>query len=162
MIKLITDRKHRFNKYILIGDKNVFIDSKGEIQVDENDVVAALDSGFELVDKDVRFTSKEEAKKVKEVTDILNSAKEQAKEIIAEAEREAKNIIMEAQKQANVIITESNVEEKDEFLKKIQDMKVDELREIVASSDVFTPEQYKGMKKAELIDAIMKIKYSQE
>ena len=102
-----------------------------------------------------------------ETTDELNSQKltelkERIEIIIAEAEREAKNIIMEAQKQANVIITESNVEEKDEFLKKIQDMKVDELREIVASSDVFTPEQYKGMKKAELIDAIMKIKYSQE
>ncbi len=162
MIKLITDKRHRFNKQILLNNKNVLVNSNGEIEVEEDLVVAALESGFELVDKNVKFTSKAEAEKIKEVESTLNSAKETAKEIIAEAQREAAKIITEAQKRAGEIIIESNVEEEEDFRKKLQERKVNDLKEILISSDLFTEDDLKSMKKEELIDAIMKIKFSKE
>jgi len=162
MIKLITDKKHRFNKQVLIGNKDVFINSNGEIEVEESLVTTALDVGFELVDKDVKFTSKEEAAKIKDVVDTLNSAKATAKEIIEEAKKEAEKIINEAQKRAEALLVNNGVGEKEEFLKKIQAMKVPELKEILVSSDKYSEEDLKVMKKEDLINAIMKIKYSEE
>ena len=162
MIKLITSKSHRFNRHILIKDKNVFVDGKGEVEVEEGYVTSALAAGFELVDKDAKFTSVEEEKKVKDVNDLLTAAKEQAKEIINQAKIEADRIILEAKNYANVVIQESGIEEKEEFIKTLSDRKVDELREIVASSDFYTKEQYSGMKKAELIEAIVKIRYPEE
>lgn len=159
MIKLITDKRHRFGKYILIRNKNVFVNSNGEIEVEENLVTYALEVGFELVDKNVKFTSKEEEIKIKEVNDILSSAKQNAEEIIEEAHREADRIIMEAKKTANVIIEDSGIEEKQEFESKLKDRKVEELRDVLASSDNYDKETINKMKKQELIDAIMKIRY---
>lgn len=160
MIKLITNKKHRFNKNILLKDRKVFVNNKGEIDVDESLVALALNCDFELVDKNAKFTSIEEQKQVKAVEDIINSSRETAKEIIEEAKREAERIIFEANKKANKIIEESNVEEKDEFTRKLQGRKVEELREVLASSDIYTEEEYKAMKKNELIDAIVKIRFS--
>ena len=138
MIKLTTSLKHRFNKQILLGNKNVFVDSEGGIEIEENLVTVALESGFELVDKNAKFTSKEEAAKVEEVQNILNSAKETAKEIIAEAEREAVKIVAEAQKRAESIIIENNVEEQEEFQKKLNARSIKDLIEILVSTDAFT------------------------
>jgi len=159
MIKLITDKRHRFGKSVLIKDTNFQVDNDGTIEVPEGLVTSALEVGFVLVDKDAKFTSDEEAKKIKDVDDIISSARMQAKEIISEAHQEAKKIIMEAQTQSNAIIINSGVEEKDEFLKKLQERKVDNLREVVASSDLYTQEQIATMKKADLINAIMEIRY---
>jgi len=161
MIKLITDKKHRFNREILIKDKSVFVDSNGEINVNEDLVTYALEAGFELVDKNVKFTSKEEELKIKEVNDILEGAKSSAKEIIEEARREAERIILEAKKAANVIIEDSGVIEKEEFKKKLMGRKIEELKEIIASTDMYTKEQYNTMKKTEMIDAIMKIQFGE-
>jgi len=159
MIKLITDKKHRFGKYILIKNKNMFVSPNGEIEVEENLVTYALEAGFELVDKDAKFISREEEVKIKEVNDILSSAKQNAEEIIKEAHREADKIIMEAKKAANIIIEDSGIEEKQEFESKLKDRKVEELREVLASSDNYDKETISKMKKQELIDAIMKIRY---
>lgn len=162
MIKLITPLKHRFNKQILLGGKNIFVDSEGGIEVEESLVTTALESGFELVDKNVKFTSKEEAAKIEEVQNVLNSAKETAKEIIAEAEKEAVKIIAEAQKRAESIIIENNTEEQEEFKKKLEGRSVKDLVEILVSTDAFTEEDCKEMKKKDLIGAIMKAKFSKE
>lgn len=159
MIKLITDKRHRFGKYILIKNKNIFVSSNGEIEVEENLVTYALEVGFELMDKDAKFTSRKEEIKIKEVNDILSSAKQNAEEIIKEAHREADKIIMEAKKAANVIIEDSGIEEKQEFESKLKDRKVEELREVLVSSDNYDKETISKMKKQELIDAIMKIRY---
>lgn len=159
MIKLKTDKVHRFNKSILIGNNTVFVNNVGQIEVDENLVTTALTVGFELVDKNAKFTSTEEQKKVEDVNNILNAAKSQAEEIINNAKLEAEKIITEASIQANAVTVNSGVEEKEEFLKKLKERKVEELKEIAVSSDAYTADQVKEMKKAELIEAIMQIRY---
>ena len=161
MIKLKTNKPHRFNRTILIGNNSVFVNNVGQIEVDENLVSTALTVGFELVDKDVKFTSVEEQKKVDDVNNILKAANAQAEEIIKNAKLEAERIITDANIQANAALVNSGVEEKEEFLKKLKERKVEELREIAVSSDAYTDEQVKEMKKAELIDVIMKLRYSE-
>jgi len=159
MIKLFTTKKHRFGSRLIIKNQEVIVNNLGEIEVDETFVTSAMEVGFELVDKDAKFTSVEEANKVKEVNEILISAKKQADEIISEAKREAELIIMEAKTAANAVIFNTGTEEKNEFLKTLQDRKVDELREVAVSSDMYTSEEVNKMKKTDLIEAIMKIRY---
>lgn len=161
MIKIVTKKSNRFNKTILINNKQVQVDGRGEAEVEENLVVYALEVGFDLVDPSAKFSSQEEMDKVSQVQDLLLSAKKQAEVIVAEAHKEAESIIEEARKKAGLILEEGHVDQKDFARKNLEEKTVKEIKEILASSGV-EEDSYKNLKKEELIDLAIKISFEEE
>lgn len=158
MIKLKTDLKHRFGKSVSIQNQVIPVSETGEIQVEESIVALAIECGFELVDKNAVFTSKEEQAKVKEMTAIIESANLQAKEIIATAEKQAEEIIATAQKEAEKVTLSAQVDEKTEMKKKLGEQKVNDLRETLIVSG-YSQEDVNSLKKEELINLIVENTY---
>ena len=158
MIKLKTDLKHRFGKSVSIQNQVIPVSGTGEIQVEESIVALAIECGFELVDKNAVFTSKEEQAKVKEMTAIIESANLQAKEIIATAEKQAEEIIATAQKEAEKVTLSAQVDEKTEMKKKLGEQKVNDLRETLIVSG-YSQEDVNSLKKEELINLIVENTY---
>lgn len=158
MIKLKTDLKHRFGKSVSIQNQVIPVSGTGEIQVEESIVALAIECGFELVDKNAVFTSKEEQAKVKEMTAIIESANLQAKEIIATAEKQAEEIIATAQKEAEKVTLSAQVDEKTEMKKKLGEQKVNDLRETLIVSG-YSQEDVSSLKKEELINLIVENTY---
>ena len=154
MIKLKTDLKHRFGKSVSIQNQVIPVSGTGEIQVEESIVALAIECGFELVDKNAVFTSKEEQAKVKEMTAIIESANLQAKEIIATAEKQAEEIIATAQKEAEKVTLSAQVDEKTGMKKKLGEQKVNDLRETLIVSG-YSQEEVNSLKKEELINLIV-------
>ena len=154
MIKLKTDLKHRFGKSVSIQNQVIPVSETGEIQVEESIVALAIECGFELVDKNAVFTSKEEQAKVKEMTAIIESANLQAKEIIATAEKQAEEIIATAQKEAEKVTLIAQVDEKTELKKKLGEQKVNDLRETLIISG-YSQEEVNSLKKEDLINLIV-------
>ena len=154
MIKLKTDLKHRFGKSVSIQNQVIPVSGTGEIQVEESIVALAIECGFELVDKNAVFTSKEEQAKVKEMTAIIESANLQAKEIIATAEKQAEEIIATAQKEAEKVTLSAQVDEKTEMKKKLGEQKINDLRETLIVSG-YSQEDVNSLKKEELINLIV-------
>ena len=153
-VKIVTDKKHRFNRSIIIKGHQVVVDSTGHAEVPEEVVTAALISGFELVDKSAKFTTDEERQHAEEVTAILNSAHEQAKEIIAQAEKQAKEIIAQAHAEAEAFRQENKIEERLVKKEELQKMKVDDLKALCADAGI-NKESYDGLKKDELVEFIL-------
>lgn len=154
MIKVLTTKKHRFNKSIVISGQVIQIDASGYASVSEDIVSQALIAGFELVDKDAKFPTEEQKQHVAEVNAILESAKAQAAGIIAEAEQKAKEIIAEAELKAGKISQEGQADEREAKKAELAAKKVDELKALCA--DVKIPEeQWEHLKKAELVDLLM-------
>lgn len=158
MIKLKTDLKHRFGKSVSIQNQVIPVSETGEIQVEESIVALAIECGFELVDKNAVFTSKEEQAKVKEMTAIIESANLQAKEIIATAEKQAEEIIATAQKEAEKVTLSAQVDEKTEMKKKLGEQKVNDLRETLIVSG-YSQEDVNSLKKEDLINLIVENTY---
>lgn len=158
MIKLKTDLKHRFGKSVFIQNQVIPVSETGEIQVEESIVALAIECGFELVDKNAVFTSKEEQAKVKEMTAIIESANLQAKEIIATAEKQAEEIIATAQKEAEKVTLSAQVDEKTEMKKKLGEQKVNDLRETLIVSG-YSQEDVNSLKKEDLINLIVENTY---
>lgn len=153
-VKIVTDKKHRFNRSIIIKGHQVVVDGTGHAEVPEEIVTAALISGFELVDKSVKFTTDEERQHAEEVEATLLSAREQAKEIIAAAEREATAIIERAKAEVAAIRKDNQVDERIAKKEELQRMKVDELKALCADAGI-NKESYEGFKKDELIEFIL-------
>lgn len=153
-VKIVTDKKHRFNRSIIIKGHQVVVDGTGHAEVPEEIVTAALISGFELVDKSVKFTTDEERQHAEEVESILQSAREQAKEIIATAEKEATAIIEQAKAEAAAIRKDNQIDERIAKKEELQRMKVDELKALCADAGI-NKESYEGLKKDELIEFIL-------
>lgn len=153
-IELKTDQKHRFNRNVIIHETEVSVNGQGRASVDEELVTYALESGFELVDPNVKFKSKEEDTKVKEVADILTSAKNQAEAIIKEAEEKAVKIVAAAEEKAQNILDGGKTEALVEMRKKLEVKKVDELKEVLIASGVDVA-SLETLKKAELINMIV-------
>lgn len=158
MIKLKTDLKHRFGKSVSIQNQVIPVSGTGEIQVEESIVALAIECGFELVDKNAVFTSKEEQAKVKEMTTIIENANLQAKQIIADAEKQAEEIIATAQKEAEKVTLSAQVDEKTEMKKKLGEQKVNDLRETLIVSG-YSQEDVNSLKKEELINLIVENTY---
>ena len=154
MIKLKTDLKHRFGKSVSIQNQVIPVSGTGEIQVEESIVALAIECGFELVDKNAVFTSKEEQAKVKEMTAIIESANLQAKEIIATAEKQAEEIIATAQKEAEKVTLSAQVDEKTGMKKKLGEQKVNDLRETLIVSG-YSQEEVNSLQQEELINLIV-------
>jgi hypothetical protein len=154
-IKVITDKKHRFGQSMNVGGVDVKVDSKGYAEVTEDQVAALLIGGFRLENPDQEFKSEEQIESAKKVGDVLKDAEAQAKLIIEKAEEEAKQIIADANLRAGIILQENKVDEKEKFKIDLQKLTVPELKENLLKSDV-PEEQYKNLKKDELIDFILK------
>ena len=153
-VKIVTNKKHRFNESIIIKGHQVVVDGTGHAEVPEDIVTAALISGFELVDKSVKFTTDEERQHVEEVEGILQSAHDQAKEIIANAEKEAAAIIERAKAEAEAIRRDNKIDERIAKKEELQKMKVDELKALCSDAGI-NKESYEGLKKDELIEFIL-------
>lgn len=159
-IEIFTTQKHRFGKTLNVSGIILTLDGKGHANVPEDKVAKLLASGFELVDKDAKFTSQEEMDKAEEVNQIIQSAKAQAKAIIAEAEKKAAKIISEAEKKAGEVEESANVPEKEAKLAELKAMSNDELKSLLAEAGV--PEaEYSKLKKADLVDKIMSIIFAE-
>ena len=155
MVEIFTEKKNRFGKSLIVGNKTIQIDAKGHSMVPEDIVSQALISGFELVDKTVKFETEEEQKHVKEVNDLLECARQEAKSIIAEAEKKAKEIISQAEIEAGKIHEENQVDEKEAKKAELSSKKVDDLKALCADAGI-PEEDWKNLKKAELVDLLMK------
>ena len=154
MVEIVTLKKNRFGRSIVIKSQDVHIDMQGHALVNEDIVSAALIAGFELVDKSVKFTTEEDQKHVEEVSNILESAKAEAAAIVAAAEKQASEIIAEAERQAGIIKQENRVDEKAAKKAELESKRVDDLKALCA--DAGMPEdQYKNLKKAELVDLLV-------
>lgn len=154
MIKLRTDQKHRFGRAILIKGETFLVSATGEISVGENLVVYAIENGFELVDKNISFVSKQEQDKVKEVEQIISNAKLQAEQILSQARKEAEKIINDARWEAEKVKTISQVDERTEMKNKLTTKTVKELREILVVNGA-SAEELKGVTKDDLVDLIV-------
>lgn len=159
MAKLKTDQKHRFGKSIQIKSKAYTVSSEGIIEVEEDMIVYAIENGFELVDKSIKFQSLEEHAKIKEVEGIINSAKLQAEEIIKQAHKEAEKIVKEAEDRVAVALTNGRVEEIEEMRNQLKVKTVKELTETLLSSGA-KAEELKALKKDDLINLIIEGIYS--
>lgn len=157
-IIVITDKKHRFGQTMNVGGIEVTVDKKGHAEVSEDQVAALLVSGFVLKNPDQKFKSEEQIESTKRVGDILKDAENQAKLIIEKAEETAKGIIEDANQRAGIIIQENKVEEKEKFKAELQNLKVEELKDYLIKANV-PEEQYKDLKKDELIDFILKLAF---
>ena len=155
MVEIFTEKKHRFGKALIVGNVTVQVDAKGHAMVPENIVSQALISGFELVDKTAKFETEEEQQHVKEVNELLDCARQEAKAIIAEAERKAKEIISQAEIEAGKIKEEGQVDEKEAKKAELSSKKVDDLKALCADAGI-PEENWKNLKKAELVDLLMK------
>lgn len=153
-VKIVTDKKHRFNRSIVIKGHQVVIDGTGHAEVPEEIVTAALISGFELVDKTAKFTTDEERQHAEEVSAILQSAHEQAAEIIAKAEKEAEAIVAKAYAEAEAVRRDNKVDERIAKKEELQKMKVDDLKALCADAGI-SKESYEGLKKDELVEFIL-------
>lgn len=153
-IELKTDQKHRFSRSIIINGTEVFINGQGHASVEEELVTYALESGFELVDPTVKFKSKEEDTKVKEVAEILTSARKQAEAIIKEAEEKALKIVAAAEEKAQSALDGGKTEAIVEMRTKLELKKVSELKEVLIASGVEVT-SIETLKKAELINMIV-------
>ena len=159
-IKIFTTQKHRFGRSLNVAGVTFSVDAKGFAEVPEDKAARVLASGFELADKDAKFTSEEELQKANDVQQILEAAKAQAAAIIAEAEKEAAKIIAAAKKEAGSIEEEEMLPEKEAKMAELKGMSNDELKGLLA--EVGVPEaDYAKMKKAELIDKIMSIIFAE-
>ena len=153
-IQLVTRKAHRFGKSVLIDSTPVEVDAKGFAEVDEKLVSQALISGFELVNKDEKFETEEEREQIKQVQDIIDSAKAQAEEIIANAKKEAAEIIAKAQADAEGIEATSNKDEKEERTKQLTAMKVAELQAMCQDAKL-PEEEWKSLTKAKLVEYLI-------
>lgn len=154
MIKLTTDQKHRFGKTVLINGESIKVSLSGEISVEEDIAVYALENGFELVDKNVTFKSKQEQDKVKEVEQIISNAKLQAEQIVSAAKKEAEKIIADAKIEAEKVKAIGQVDERTELKTNLESKNIKELREILMVSGV-KAEELKGVAKEDLIQLIV-------
>lgn len=161
MIEIVTFKKNRFGRSIVIKGQEVHIDTAGHASVNEDIVSAALVAGFELVDKTAKFTTEEEQAHVEEVNGILESAKAEAAAIVAAAEKQAAEIIAEAEKQAGIIKQENHVDEKAAKKAELESRKVDDLKALCADAGI-PEDKYKSLKKAELVDLLMSFIFDAE
>lgn len=153
-IKLRTEQKHRFGRAVNIHGEIIQVSLSGEISVEEDIVVYAIENGFELVDKNVTFTSKTEQNKAKEVEQIISNAKLQAEQIISTATKEAEQIIAKAKIEAEKVKIVAQVDEKTELRKQLENKTVKELKEILIVSGA-SQEELNGIKKEDLISLIV-------
>jgi cell division septum initiation protein DivIVA len=157
-IVVITDKKHRFSQTINVGGIDVKVNSKGHAEVTEDQVASLLVSGFVLENPDQVFKSEEQVESAKKVGDVLKDAEAQAKQIIEKAEETAKGIIAEANQRAGIILQENKVDEKEKFTSELQKLKAEELKDYLVKANV-PEEQYKTLKKEDLIGLILKLAF---
>lgn len=161
MIKIKTELKHRFNRCINIKGKDYNIDEKGVTEVSEDVVPYALKEGFALVDPTVKFESLERQKEAEQISILLENAHKQAEQIVSDAHKEADKIIADARKQAGLILEENQVDEKEEARKALSEKTVKELLEMAVLAEI--PEtETKDLKKAELIEVLIKHSFDKE
>lgn len=159
-IKIFTTQKHRFGRKLNVSGVAFDVDAKGFAEVPEDKVARVLASGFELVDKNAKFTSIEEQAKADDVRQIIEAAKAQAAEIISTAQKEANSIIAAARKEAGDIEEEGLVPEKAAKIEELKGMTNEELKGLLAEAGV--PEaEYAKMKKGDLIDKIISIIFAE-
>lgn len=161
MIKVVTDKKHRFGQSLDISGKKISINSEGIAEVEEEMVPYVLVYGFELVDKSQAFDSVEQLGVKDKIELILTDAKTQANQIILEAETKAAEIVADANAKAGIILIENQVDEKKVYRDNLEKLTIDNLKEELSAAKV-PEEQYKGKKKAELIDLIFSLAFSEE
>lgn len=161
MIKIKTELKHRFNRCINIKGSDYNIDAKGVTEVPEDVVPYALKEGFVLVDPTAKFESLEKQKEAEQISILLENARKQAEQIVADAHKEADKIIADARKQAGLILEENQVDEKEEVRKALSEKTVKELLEMAVLAEI--PEtETKDLKKAELIEVLIKHSFDKE
>jgi len=156
MIQIKTSKANRFNQTILIGKDKISVDKSGLAEVEETSVSKALLIGFELVDKDQKFSSETELQHIEDVNDLLEAAKKQAAEIIKQAEDKAKVIIADAESKAKAIIADNNVDELTEYKESLQKLTVAELKDTLVQAGVAKEKYASIVKKDDLINFIIK------
>ena len=161
MIKIKTELKHRFNRVINIKGNDYTIDAKGITEVPEDVVPYALKEGFILDDPNAKFESLEKQEEAKQIGILLENAHKQAEQIVSDAHKEADKIIADARKQAGLILEENQVDEKEEARKALSEKTVKELLEMAVLAEI--PEtETKDLKKAELIEVLIKHSFDKE
>ena len=159
-IKIFTTKPHRFGKSLIVANTKIDIDAKGFAEVDEKVVSQALISGFELVNKDETFETEEQREQIKQVNEILDSAREEAKDIIDKANKEAAEIIAKAKAEAGIIEAESQKDLKAEKQEELSKLKVVDLQAMCQDAGI-PDDQWKSLKKDELIKFLMDFIFSE-
>lgn len=156
-VKFKTDQRHRFNKQVQIGESLYNINSKGEVDINEEDVNQALLAGYTTSENISKLTtSADVSMQSNDVKMIIETAKAQAKAIVDEATLEAEKIINEAKVKAGDIVENSVELEKKKFKKELEVMSVDDLKNYLITSKVATKEYKHIDSKEDLIDFIVK------
>ena len=155
-VKIQTSKENRFGKTLHISGVQITFDKEGFAEVAEKDVSSVLNSTIELVDKTIKFASKEEQKLVAKQSDLLDKAKSEAEKIIKKAEVEAEKIIADAKLLAREINHENQGDEKTELRSSLEAATIKEIKDKLISSHIPEDSFKNIVKKDDLIDFALK------